>query len=100
MVADDIFLCATELGEEDGVFMVATNLGEGEGGLVREPDDLVILAAWVAFSCHREKKSSSCKWAVLLSACTMSELTDARDVKSVRHHVNLYQKTLTRYLYT
>ena len=26
MLADDIFSCATELGEEEGVFMVVTNL--------------------------------------------------------------------------
>ena len=58
MVVNDIFSCATELGEEDGVFTVATILGEGEGGLIRQPDDLVILAAWVAFSGHRERCSS------------------------------------------
>ena len=74
MVVDDIFSCATELGEEDGAFTVATNLGEGEGGLIREPDDFVILAAWVPFSCHREKKWSSCKWALLLSASCQNSL--------------------------
>ena len=58
MAVDDIFSCATELGEEEGVLMVATILGEGEGGLIREPDDLVILAAWVAFGYHRERWSS------------------------------------------
>ena len=75
MVADDIFSCVTELGEEEGVFTVATNLGEGECGLVRELDAFVMLAAWVAFSCHHEKKWSSCKWVLLLRAPCQNSLT-------------------------
>ena len=68
MVVDDIFSCTTELGEEEGVFMVATNLGEGEGGLVREPDGFIQLAAWVAFRCHCERWSSCEVGTTLLSA--------------------------------
>ena len=58
MVADDIFSRATKLGEEEGVLTVATNVAEGECGLVGEQDGFVMLAAWVAFSCHRERWSS------------------------------------------
>ena len=68
MVIDAIFSCVTELGEEEGVLMVATNLGEGENSLIQEPDGFVILAAWVAFSCHRERWSSCEVGTTVLSA--------------------------------
>ena len=45
------------LADEEGVLTVATNVAEVECGLVREPDGFVMLAAWVAFSCHRERWS-------------------------------------------
>ena len=97
MVADDIFSCATELGEEDGVFTVATNLGEGEGGLIREPDDLVILAAWVAVSCHGERWSS-CEMVIILSAPCQNSLTHLCITVST-FHLRSYGGTVGRYWY-
>ena len=68
MLADDIFLCATELGEEEGVLTLATNVAEAECGLIREPDGFVILAAWEAFSCHIERWSGCKVGTTFLSA--------------------------------
>ena len=74
MLADDIFSCATKLGEEECVLTVATNVVEVEWGLVREPAGFVMLAAWVAFSCHRERWSG-CEVGTTFLSAPFSELT-------------------------